>query len=988
MVQRQYKSTDKDQKIVFDDFVLDPNEGLLWRGSEKIHLRPKSFTLLQYLVSHPGHLITKDQLLHILWPGIHVGDEALTHCVAEIRKALHDTADKPRIIETAHRRGYRLIAEIAPRKTAAMKRDRFGHPVQAPGVQGYPLVGRMSELDQLGRYLDESVSGVRQIIFVTGEQGIGKTTFVDAFFHLMEAEQQNKDSSIKMPWITRGQCIKSGGEVEAYMPFYEALMSLCAGPNRMRVLAVLSRYAPLWLQQMPSLGAPARLRRLRRAALEATGGRMLREMAESLEALTEEAPLALVLEDLHWADESSLNLISYLAQRHRPARLLLIATYRPAEVMHAEDNPLRSLKQELEARNQCRELPLHVFDEMAVGEYLMRRFPRHGFPADTAAWLQQRTGGNPLFMVNLLDHMVARGLIVQRDKHWDLEVTLEDIELTVPQTIRQIIEHQIEMCTLQERRLLQAASVVGPEFSIAAAAAALEEKADRIEMRCRRLAQRNQFMQFAGVRGTPVGRNRHYRFMHALYQNTCYQLLPEELQAQLHRRVAEFMEKTIGPNPGEVATRLAMHFDRGGDYSRASKYYQQAAHNANFANASRESLRLAEQGISILEMLPDTPERKVREICLQIELGRALGATLWTGATEAGLAFGRARELFGELSRYQRSRKKTLLFSALSGLCMYYWSRADCKVARELAEQMLQLAEAEGDASLLNQAHYSLGFIMVDLGELSSALKHLEQGGNLSSKCIAEAVRWQLGFFDQAIQNLQAILSGIEKTGRPEDHLLVYFAVASLRCARGEGEMALEAAQSAIDLALRHESGPQIIAPMKVVHGWAIGKLGQVKEGYEEVRQALAEFPASGMTNMKPWVLMVFADISMDAGQIEQGLSAVEEALDFINRNGIHTCDAELYRLKGELLWQRMAATSGVSYTEVEHCLKQAIRIARLQKSKSSELRAAISLAKLEKQQNRKAEALERLARIYGSISEGHDMPDMRRARELLQELS
>jgi DNA-binding winged helix-turn-helix (wHTH) protein/tetratricopeptide (TPR) repeat protein len=988
MAKPQSNSIENDLQLAFDDFILDTANGLLWRGTAKIHLRPKSFALLQYLVSHPGRLISQDELLNILWPETHVGDGALTHCVTEIRKALQDTADKSRIIETAHRRGYRFIAEIAPRKTEAAERESPEHLVQVPGVQGCHLVGRLWEMDQLGRYLDEAVSGARQIVFVTGEQGIGKTTFVNAFFHLMEDERRNNESSIPIPWVTRGQCIKSGGEVEAYMPFYEAFMNLGVGPNRMRVLAVLRRYAPLWLQQMPSLGGPAQSRRLRHAAMEATGGRMLREMAEALEALTEEAPLALVLEDLHWGDESSLNLISYLAQRHRPARLLLIATYRPAEVMHAEDNPLRLLKQELQARQQCRELPLQGLDEMAVGEYLIRRFPRHGFPAHTAAWLQQRTGGNPLFMVNLLDHMVARGLLVRRDKCWNLEVTLEDIELTVPQTIRQIIEHQIEMCTPQERRLLQAASVAGPEFSIAAVAAALEEKADRIEMRCRRLAQRNQFMQFAGVRGTPVGRNRHYRFMHALYQNTCYQLLPEELQAQLHRRVAEFMEKANGPNPGEVAARLAMHFDRGGDYGRASKYYQQAAHNANFANASREGLRLAEQGISILEMLPDTSERKVREICLQIELGRALGATLWTGAMEAGRAFGRARELFGELSKYQRSSKKTLLFSALSGLCMYNWSRAECKVARELAEQMLQLAETERDASLLNQAHYSLGIIKVDLGELSSALKHLERGGNLSSRCIAEAVRWQLGYFDRAIKNLQAILSGVLKTDRPEDQLLVYFAMASLHCARGESELALEAARSAIDLAIRHESGPQILAPMKVVHGWALGKLGQVKGGYEEVRQALAEFPASGTTNMKPWVLMVFADISMDTGQIEQGLSAVEEALDFINRTGIHTCEPEIYRLKGEFLRQRMAANDSIGYPEVEQCFKQAIRIARLQKSKSYELRAAISLAKLEKQQNRKAEAFEHLSRIHESILEGHDMPDMLRAREMLQELS
>jgi DNA-binding winged helix-turn-helix (wHTH) protein/tetratricopeptide (TPR) repeat protein len=989
MAKRQSKSTERDQQIFFDDFMLDVEEGLLWKGEEKIHLRPKSFALLQRLLSNPGHLITKDQLLSMLWPGTNVADEALTHCVTEIRKALNDTAEEPRIIETAHRRGYRFIGEISQQRTAGAKRESIDPHIQLPGPGGCRLVGRLSELHQLRQYLEEAISGVRQLVFVTGEQGIGKTTLVEAFLNLMEVERHNTQHSPKMPFISRGQCIKSRGAVEAYMPFFEILTTLCTGPNRTRVLAVLRRYAPLWLQQMPSLDSTAQLKPLRHAIYGATRERMLREMAEALEALTEERPIALVLEDLHWCDDSSLNLISYLAQRRRQARLLLIATYRPAEVMPAEDYPLRSLKQELQARQQCQELQLGFLDEISVGECLMQRFPGHEFPANTATWLQQRTGGNPLFMVNLLDHLVACGFIVQRDKRWDLDAKLEDLELTIPQTIQQIIERQIEMCTPQERRLLQAASVEGPEFSIAGIAAALGDKADRIEMRCRKLAQRNQFLQFAGIRGTPAGRHRYYRFIHALYQSTCYQLLPEERQAQFHRRVAEFMEKTNSSKLGEVATRLAMHFDRGREYRRAVGYYLQAANNANFAKAGHGGLKLAEQGINLLEMIPNVPERKERELCLQIELGRALEATLWNGAPEVGRAFSRARELFEELSRYQRSRKKTLLFPALSGLCRYHWARAECEVARELAAQMLHLAEAGKDPSMLNQAHLSLGSTLVDLGEFTSALRHFEQSEDLMSKCRAELIRWILGYGDQASKNLQALLDDVLETHKPEEHFSVYVAIAWLRFSRRECEMALESAQSAIDLDLHHRlrSGGAI-APMKVIRGWALGKLGKVDDGYEQARQALTEFQTFGLMNMKPMVLMVLADLSMDAGQMEQGLAAVEEALYLSKRSGIRLCDAELYRLKGELLWQRMTLAENLQLPEVESCFDQAIMIARQQKAKSFELRAATSLAKLWQKQSRKAEARERLEKICGSIAEGYETPDMRRARELLQELS
>jgi predicted ATPase len=918
-----------------------------------------------------------------------VGDEALAHCVAEIRKAVNETAEAPRIIETAHRRGYRFIAEIVKPRTTGAKQEILDRHIQVPGFGGYQFVGRLSELRQMRQYLEAAMSGVRQLVFVTGEQGIGKTALVEAFLNLVEVERQNNQNSIKMPMVSRGQCIKSRGAVEAYMPFYEILTTLCTGPSRTRALAVLRRYAPLWLQQMPSLDGAAKLRPPRHAILGATRERMLREMAEALEALTDERPIALVMEDLHWGDDSSFNLISYLAQRRRPARLLLIATYRPAEVMLTEDNPLRSLKQELQARQQCHELPLRFLDEIAVGEYLMRRFPGHKFPENAATWFQQRTGGNPLFMVNLLDHIVACGFIVQRDKHWDLDVKLEDLELTIPQTIQQIIERQIEMCTPPERRLLQAASVEGTEFSIAGVAAALEDKVDRIEMRCRKLAQRNQFLQFAGMRGASGGRHRYYKFIHALYQSTCYQLLPEELQAQLHRRVAEFMEKTNSSKLGEVATRLAMHFDRGREYGRAIRYYLQAASNANFAKAGHGGLRLAEQGINLLEMIPDDPEQKELEICLQIEIGRALEVTLWTGVTEAGQAFGRARELFEELSKYHRSRKKTLLFRVLSGLCRYHWARAECAVARELAEQMLHLAEAERDVSLLNQAHLSLGSTMVDLGEFTSALRHFKQSEDLTSKCRAELIRWILGHVDQALKNLQVILSSVLETPRLEEHFSAYVAMAWLRFSRRESEMALDSAQSAIDLALHHRLGSgESIAPMKVIRGWAIGKLGQVNDGYEQVRQALTEFQAFGLTNVKPMVLMVFADISLDAGQVEQGLATVEEGLELTKRSDIRFCDAELYRLKGELLLQRTSIAQNLQCPEVEYCFDQAIRVARQQKAKSFELRATISLAKLQQKQNRKVEVRERLAEIYESITEGHDMPDMRNARELLLELS
>jgi predicted ATPase/DNA-binding winged helix-turn-helix (wHTH) protein len=978
---------EKQPQIAFDDFTLNSADESLWKGSQRIHLRPKTFALLEYLTAHPGQLVTKDQLLSVLWPGCNVGDEALKHCVAEIRKALKDHAEESHLIQTAHRRGYRFIGEVIQQRNAnPLNWNNVARRYRDSELSGCQLVGRMAELNQLSHNLEKALSGVRQVVFVTGEQGIGKTTLVDAFLELAKGQQKNQDQeSLKELFVTRGQCIKSHGAGEAYMPFYEAITSLCSKFNRGHVVALLRRHAPLWLLQMPGLISAAQLRNLRHITVCATRERMLREMTQALEALTEEAPLILVLEDLHWSDYSTLDLICYLAQRRQPARLLLIATYRPAEIMSQHDHPLRTVKQELQVRQQCQELPVSFLNEAAVGEYLIQRFPGHEFPANTAAWLQQRTAGNPLFLVNVLDHMIARGLIVQHDTRWALNTTLQDADLALPPTIQQIIERQIEMCTPQERRLLQAGSVEGMEFSVNELAAVLGENADRVEIRCRKLAERNQFLQQLDGGQSTGGSPRSYRFIHTLYQNTCYQMLPEELQARLHRRSAEFMERANGSKPGELASRLAMHFDRAGEYRRAIKYYQQASTIANARYAGPEALGLARQGIRLLDMIPDAPERKEREMCLQIQFGTALASTQGLGAHEAYVAFSRARELFQELSRDRRSRRKALLFSALSGLWSYHWARAECEMARQLAEQMLQLAETERDASLLDRAHASLGLAMMDIGEFTAALKHFQQS---KRSCHAELVRWHLGYADQALKNLEKIVSNASEDRRSEEYIFAHTAMAWLHFARRECELALDRAKFVMDLALQHGLVQGWIAPMKGICGWALCKLGQTDQGFEQIRQALTGLQSFGATNLSPLLLMMFADASLDARRIDEGLAAVEEALNLSHRNGIHSCDAELYRLKGELLWQQVTRLKATQYAEVESCLEEAIRIARRQKAKSFELRATTSMAKLLQKRNRKSEAHERLRRICQSITEGHDIPDIRKARELLQELS
>jgi DNA-binding winged helix-turn-helix (wHTH) protein len=341
----------KQEPIAFGAFTLYKLDESLWKGSTRIPLRPKSFALLLYLVEHSGCLVTKDQLLGVLWPDCRVGEGALKRLISEIRSALHDSADTPKWIETAHRRGYRFIGHVDRMQLPAEPVDTPMQVSERPEVGGDPAGG--SEFTLVHRLLEKAQRGMRQIVFISGEQGTGKTALVDAFLERIDPAR----NGIR---VARGLCIQSHGSSEAYMPFLESLTMLCNRSERRQIVSILQKNAPLWLLQMPSVVSKMQLRTLREITLGSKQSRMLREMAEALEVLCAEVPLILVLEDLHWSDSATLDLISYLAQRRGCARLLLIATYRPAEA--GKGHLLNSVVEKVKAHQQCHELALCALD--------------------------------------------------------------------------------------------------------------------------------------------------------------------------------------------------------------------------------------------------------------------------------------------------------------------------------------------------------------------------------------------------------------------------------------------------------------------------------------------------------------------------------------------------------------------------------------------------------------------------------------------------
>src|SRR5262245_43375446 len=380
----------QEHHLTFGPFRLETTQARLWCGEQAIPLRPRTCAVLRYLAEHPGRLVTKAELLQHVWAGTHVTDTVLRVCIREIRGALGDAAEAPQYLQTVGRQGYQWLVS--------------GDGATVPLADARPIVGRQAEVESLERWLTRAATGERQLVFLSGEGGIGKTTVLDLWLtHL---------ATTSAVWLGRGQCAEHYGEGEPYLPVLEAVGQLSRGPAGPALLAVLRRYAPMWLGQLPGLVSEVEQERVQRQVQGATQARMIRELAEALAVLTADTPLVLVLEDLHWSDWATVECLAYLAQRREPARLLVLGTYRPVEtVLHG--HPLRGLGQELCGRGQAVDLRLEFLPAAEVTAYVAGRLGGPVAPA-LAAFIHERTSGNALFMVNMVDYLVTQGAVVRQ----------------------------------------------------------------------------------------------------------------------------------------------------------------------------------------------------------------------------------------------------------------------------------------------------------------------------------------------------------------------------------------------------------------------------------------------------------------------------------------------------------------------------------------------------------------------------------------------
>jgi DNA-binding winged helix-turn-helix (wHTH) protein/tetratricopeptide (TPR) repeat protein len=608
----------------FSGFRLDTTNHCLWRGDERVSLTPKAFDLLRYLVDHADRLVTQEEILEALWTDTFVNQEVVKKYILGIRKVLGDRPDKPEFIRTFPKRGYQFVAPVV---------DDRPTPTAPQRDTTKPFVDRRAVRARLESFLERAMVGERQIVFVTGDPGVGKTTFVDL---LVQSAGLLPDL-----WIARGQCVEGFAGQEAYYPMLTALEHLVNAADDRRFVDALAKRAPTWLLQFPLLVKADQREALRRDTLGATPERMVREICETIDAVTIDRTLILVLEDLHWADLSTLDFISSCARRQGPSRLLLIGTLRAAT--GTSPSPLSRLRQDLAIHDLCREIPLDPFQPREVSEYLSLAFGPVGFADALGGLIHRHSAGNPLFVTALVRDLLANGVVARDGATWTLTIPVERIEPAVPATLQDMLNVQFDQLSDQEQRVLRRASAVGERFPAWAIADGPGD-IDAVERVCEGLAERRLFIRGAGIGeladGSMAG---FYLFHHALYRHAVYRRLSEVTRAKLHRSIGIRLATLFSPSTLALAAELAMHFEEGHEYERAIEYLMLAAKNAERRFALRDAVDVLQHALGLVPRLPQD-SRTPLELQLLESIGDAhylLGAMVESALayeTESALA--------------------------------------------------------------------------------------------------------------------------------------------------------------------------------------------------------------------------------------------------------------------------------------------------------------------------------------------------------------
>jgi predicted ATPase len=883
-------------------------------------------------------------------------------------------------------------------------------PVPLAMHSGQPLsrfVGRGHELAVLGECLAQAQHGRGQVVGIAGEPGVGKSRL------LFEFQQRLTEQRVTR---LEGRCL-SYGNTSPYLPVLDLLKSYFRieehddGPTvrdkLSRKVLTLDRNLEDTLPYLFALLAVSEpdnaLQQMdpqikRRRTFEAIKRLLLRDSLNQ--------PLLLSVEDLHWLDRESQAFLTALSEGLTAAHVLLLVTYRP-EYQHAwsRNTSYTQLRLDPLGREEAEELLTALLGERAEVQ-------------DLKQLILAKSEGNPFFLEEIVQALVDRGVLVRnavRGARFKLTPTTPPLtEIQLPATVQGVLAARIDRLPAEEKALLQTLAVLGRGFSCSLLERVMARPAEELY----RLLSQLQGGEFIHERA--IYPESSYTFKHTLTQEVAYNSLLPEQRRLLHERTAYAIEELFHDRLEEHYSGLAHHYRRSGNAMKAVVYLQLAGQQAVQQSAYAEAIGHVNTALELLRTLPDTVERRERELALQITLGPALMATKGFGAPEVEAVFTRARELCQQVGDTPQ------LYMVLQGLSGFYALRVKFQTLRELMEQRLSLAQRLRNPALLAQAHLAYGHGLLALGEMASARAHLEQGvalynpeqhhslvfgGGLdpSGRDHAALVLWLLGYPDQAMESLHNVLTAVQKRPHPFSLAVALLFAAVLHQLRGEAPPAQERAEAAVTLSNR-QGFAAFLAMGSLLRGWALAEQERRLEGIAHIREGLDGWRAAGNELLRPYFLSLLADACGKAGQAEDGLRILGEALATVHSTGERWWEAEIQRLRGELLlrqavgkWESRATPTETAMMpeadigesdrsskliEAETCFRQALDTAKRQQAKSLELRAALSLSELWECRGKRDAARGLLAETYGWFTEGFDTADLKAAKARLDELS
>jgi DNA-binding SARP family transcriptional activator/predicted ATPase len=920
------------------------------------------------------------------------------------------------------------------------------------------FVARERELAQLERFLEQALAGRGRVVFVTGEAGSGKTALVQEFSR--RAREAHADLI-----AASGNCNAHTGIGDPYLPFREILELLTGDVQARWAAGAISREharllwntLPLAAQALVEVGpdlidtfvaGPALVDRVtacssggadwlgrleeimqRKATAPALRSPqrsdLFEQYTEVLWLLAGKRPLLLVLDDLQWADGGSISLLFHLGRRTGGSRILIVGTYRSAEVAlgraaspwlegsaeggletaGGRDSPARERHPLQQIVNEFKRTfgGIEVDLERAEGWPLVDAFldsEPNRLAEGFRDMLFRQTRGHPLFTVELLRGMQERGdLVKDSEGHW-VEGPALDWE-TLPARVEAAIAERIGRLAQPLQAALRVASVQGEDFTAEVLAGVLgADERQTVQLLSSELDRRHRLVRAQALERMGSRRLSRYRFRHYLCQRYLYDNLDPVERSYLHEDVGNVLQGLYGEQASEVAVELARHFQEAGIPEKAIHYLHQAGARAVRMSAYGEAIAHLSPGLALLLALPDAGsadrrlERAEQELALQLALGMAWQGAKGGQAPEWKEALTRARDLSQQTGNMSR------LCQVLGELAVYHFVGAEHQTARDFAEEALQVAQCVQDPLFVALGHWYLGFVLFSLGEYASARAHLEEvlafydphqhhrsivflrGSDAGASALAyhACCLWCLGYPEQALERSQEAVALARELAHP-------FSLADVLCYAGCMFHAMRRDGPALQddaeelMRLSKEVLPAWWGTGASFRGEALVNLGQVQEGMAQIREGMAAFRSLGGRCNFTGTLRSLAEAQARAGQPEEGLDTLAEALALVAETGERHSEAELYRVQAELLLlQRDEAGAEAS-------LLTAIEVARRQQAKSWELRATTSLTRLWQAQDRTEEARRMLAEVYGWFTEGFDTPDLQEAKALLDAL-